>query len=187
MFDVRWNAHLSGGHTSARIGERRDSHEPTSGLRSGCRVAFVPTVRVERTLGVPIDRVFDLITDHAGYSRFRGVQRAELLREGETERNGVGALRRAHSRPLWFEEEIVVFERPTRIDYVIRRTNAPMHHEGASMVLEESGSGTRVVWTTTLEMTTPVLGQAAGAAMAPVLRRRLRGVLTDVERLAAEG
>jgi uncharacterized protein YndB with AHSA1/START domain len=147
----------------------------------------LPTVRVEQTLRAPIDRVFDLISDHAGYSRFSGVQRSELLREGETERNGVGALRRAHSRPLWFEEEILVFERPTRMDYVIRRTNAPIHHQGASMLLEETGSDTRVVWTTMTEITTPVIGRAAGAAMAPVLRRRLRGVLTDVERLAAEG
>ena len=95
----------------------------------------------------------------------------------------MGALR----RPLWFEEEIVLFERPTRMDYVVRRTNAPLHNQGASIVLEESGSGTRVVWTTTLEITTPVIGRAAGGAMAAVLRRRFHGVLTDVDRLAAEG
>jgi uncharacterized protein YndB with AHSA1/START domain len=144
----------------------------------------VATVRVERTLQAPVDRVFDLLTDHAGYSRFDSIQGSVLLRAGKSERNGVGALRWIYSRPFWFEEEVLAFERPRRMDYVIRRTNGPIRHEGGSIALEENGSGTQVVWTSTLEVTTPVLGRVVDSAAGAALGRGFDSVLDDVQRLA---
>ena len=89
------------------------------------------TVNVERTIPAPIEAVFDVISDHAGYSRFPGIQSSELVREGEAEPNGLGALRRIRSRPLRFEEEITRFERPSRMDYLIVDVNAPIGMRGA--------------------------------------------------------
>ena len=51
-------------------------------------------IDLDKTLAAPIDDVFELLSDHAGYTRFRGFSNAELVRAGATERNGVGALRR---------------------------------------------------------------------------------------------
>ena len=142
------------------------------------------TIRIEKTIPAPIERVFDVISDHAGYSRFPGIQSSELVREGETEPNGLGALRRIRSRPLTFEEEVTRFERPTRMDYLILDVNAPIRHEGGSMVLSEEGTGTRVVWTSTFEYTVPVIGGTLGAITVPYISRRFRRVLGEVERLA---
>jgi hypothetical protein len=52
------------------------------------------TLTVIRSIPAPPERVFDLISDHAGYVRFRGIRRSELLREGRPPPNGVGAIRR---------------------------------------------------------------------------------------------
>jgi uncharacterized protein YndB with AHSA1/START domain len=145
----------------------------------------VSTVRVEKTIAAPIERVFELISDHAGYSRFPGIQHSELLREGDEERNGVGAVRRVHSRPLRFEEEVTRFERPSRMDYLIREVNAPIRHLGGSMVLEERGSGTHVVWTSSFEYTLRRGGGLLDAVAVPVVSRGFRRVLDEVERLAA--
>lgn len=139
------------------------------------------TSRVERIIPAPIDRVFELISDHANYSQFQGIQSSELVREGEAEKNGVGALRRIKSRPLRFDEEITAFERPTRMEYLIVKVNAPIRHERASVVLEEVDGGTRVVWTTTSSFPIPGLGALIG----PAISRGFNKVLDDVERLSA--
>jgi uncharacterized protein YndB with AHSA1/START domain len=142
------------------------------------------TIRIEKTIPAPIERVFDVISDHAGYSQFPGIHSSELVKEGETEQNGAGAVRRIHSRPLRFEEEITRFERPTRMDYLILDVNAPIRHEGGSMVLSEEGTGTRVVWTSTFEYTVPFIGSALGAVTVPYISRGFRRVLDEVELLA---
>jgi len=144
----------------------------------------VATIRIEKTIPAPVERVFEVISDHAGYSRFPGIQSSELVREGETERNGLGALRRIRSRPLSFEEEVTRFERPTRMDYLILDVNAPISHDGGSMVLSDEGSGTRVIWTSTFEYTVPVMGGALGAVTVPYMSRGFRRVLDEVELLA---
>jgi hypothetical protein len=142
-------------------------------------------IDLDKTLAGPIDQVFELLTDHAGYTRFRGFRRAELVRRGGEDPNGVGALRRLAVGPLVFEEEITAFERPTRMDYLIRDVNIPLHHDGGTITLSPAGSGTRVLWRSTFSITTPVVGPALGAAMAAALRRGFIRLLDDIDRAAA--
>jgi uncharacterized protein YndB with AHSA1/START domain len=144
------------------------------------------TVQVETTIPAPIERVFDLVTDHANYSQFRGIQHSELLRSGELEPNGVGALRRIHSRPLRFEEEITRFERPTRMDYLIRRVNASLNHQGGSMLLEQRDGATHITWTSTFEFKPRVIGGLLTSVAVPLVRFSFRSVLRDVGRLLAD-
>jgi uncharacterized protein YndB with AHSA1/START domain len=140
----------------------------------------MPTVRAERTIEAPIEEVFDLLTDHANYDTyFRIVRRAELLREGRPHPNGVGALRRVVIAPLVFEEEITAFERPVRMDYLIREINAPMEHEGGSMRFESTDTGTRVVWSSTYRVPLRLVGGVAGATTARVTALGFRSVLSD--------
>ena len=143
-------------------------------------------IDLDKTLAAPIDEVFELLSDHAGYTRFRGFTTAELVREGEGERNGVGALRRLAPGPLRFEEEITAFERPTRMDYVIRKVNVPLDHEGGSIRLEPAGVGTRVLWRSSFTMPTPLVGGPAAALFAVATRRGFVRLLEDIERAAGE-
>ena len=141
-------------------------------------------IDLDKTLAASIDEVFELLSDHAGYTRFRGFTTAELLHEGKDERNGVGALRKLVASGLRFEEEITAFERPTRMDYVIRKVNIPLEHEGGSIRLEPAGDGTRVRWTSSFTTPIPVLGRPAAAAGAIAIKRGFVRLLEDIERLA---
>ena len=141
-------------------------------------------IDLDKSLTAPIDEVFELLTDHASYTRFRGFKTAELLREGTPDRNGVGALRRLVAGPLSFTEEITAFERPTRMDYVIREVNIPLEHDGGSIVLLQDGAGTRVHWTSVFTMPVPVVGGATGAGLAVAIRRGFVRLLDDIDRLA---
>jgi uncharacterized protein YndB with AHSA1/START domain len=145
----------------------------------------VAQIDLDKTLTAPIDEVFALLSDHAGYTRFRGFSTAELVREGAEDRNGVGALRRLVVRPLRFEEEITAFERPTRMDYVIRKVNIPLDHDGGSITLSPAASGTRVLWRSTFTVPVPVVGGALGAILAVSIKRGFVRLLEDVDRLAS--
>lgn len=142
----------------------------------------MPTVRTERTIEAPIGDVFELLTDHANYKQFSGISDSELLREGEADRNGVGAMRRVTVGPIRFEEEITAFERPARMGYLIRKVNVPLEHEGGTIRLEAIDDATRVVWESTFRFTTPGIGGLIGVVGAPSTKLGFDRVLRDVDR-----
>jgi len=142
------------------------------------------TIRVERTVQAPIEQVFEGISDHAGYVRFRGIRSAELVRPGHSEPNGLGALRRIKLGPLVFEEEITAFDRPVRMDYLITKLNVPFHHEGGSIRLEATPEGTtKALWTSAFEIPIPVVGGITAAAFAAALHNGFVSVLKATEKL----
>jgi uncharacterized protein YndB with AHSA1/START domain len=144
----------------------------------------VAAIDLDKTLAAPIGGVFELLTDHAGYTRFRGFSTAELVREGTDDRNGLGAVRRLGAYGLRFDEEITAFERPTRMDYLIRKVNLPLRHDGGTITLSPEGTGTRVLWRSTFTIPVPVVGRPFAAILAASLRRGFIRLLDDIDRLA---
>ena len=144
-------------------------------------------VRLEVELDAPVEGVFDAMADHGRYDRFRPIKESELLREGETDRNGVGAVRRLVSAGglLRFDEEITAYERPNRLDYLIINVNFPVEHDGGSIRFEPTATGTKVLWTSTFRITTPLIGGAMGAAFKAGLKRSFTQMLEDAARLAS--
>ena len=47
-----------------------------------------------REIGAPPETVFEVLTDHRRYSELTPLRKSELEREGETDPNGVGAIRK---------------------------------------------------------------------------------------------
>src|SRR6185503_1533638 len=76
------------------------------------------TITVTRTIPAPIDKVFDLLADHANYKTNFGVKDSKLIKEGKPDKNGLGAVRYIDAGPIQFEEEITAWERPKRYDYL---------------------------------------------------------------------
>jgi hypothetical protein len=144
-------------------------------------------VRLELELDAPIEGLFDAMADHGRYDRFRPIRKSELIREGEVDKNGLGAVRRLRANVLRFDEEITAYERPSRLDYLIIDVNIPLEHDGGSIRFEPTASGTKVVWTSTFRITTPLAGKALGALGAAGLRRSFTQMLEDAARLARNG
>jgi carbon monoxide dehydrogenase subunit G len=142
----------------------------------------MPHIDVTKTLDAPIEHVFEMLSDHAAYAaNFRGVKRSVLTREGTAEPNGVGAVRAITSGPLSFEEQITAFERPTRMDYLIVKVNAPIVHEGGSIRLEPDGERTRVHWTSTFSVSTPVVAGPLGATAQFAFAQAFKSMLNQIE------
>jgi uncharacterized protein YndB with AHSA1/START domain len=141
----------------------------------------VGAIRVDKRLAAPIDGVFELISDHAAYDRFIGVTSSALVREGEVEPNGLGAVRSIGVGPIRFTEEITAFERPRRMDYLIREVNLPIEHDGGRIMLEPDGAGTRVLWISTFGVPVRWLGDPIGLALAGTLRLGFISLLEQIE------
>jgi len=142
-------------------------------------------VRLELELDAPVEGVFEAMADHARYDRFRPIGSSELLKEGATDRNGVGAVRRLKAWPLRFDEEITAYEWPSRLDYLIIDVNGPVEHDGGSIRFEPTAAGTHVLWTSTFRITTPLVGGLLGAAFGFGLKRSFTKMLEDAARLAS--
>ena len=145
------------------------------------------SLTVTRRIEAPAEGVFDLLADHVNYDRFPGINGSELVREGDPPPNGVGALRRIHSRPLRFDEEITAYERPSLLGYLIVKVNAPLEHEGGEIRLREQNGATEVEWKTTFRVPMAVVGGVQEAVWALLLRRGFGRVLEDIERTLRGG
>ena len=140
------------------------------------------TVRVERTIEASPDDVFEMLTDHAGYVRFRGVRSAELVREGDPDPNGTGAMRRILIGPIRFDEEITGFDRPRRMDYVIRDMNMPFEHDGGTISVSAKENGAHVVWESTFRVPTRFGAGPLTGVTALAVRRGFSDILAAVDK-----
>jgi len=117
-------------------------------------------IHIERVIDKDINTVFDLLADHEGYSKFNGVKVAKLLEPGDTEKNGLGALRHIDLGGAKFDERITYFERPLRLDYKIEASSPlPFKHEIGTITLQEVNGATKVVWISKGCINVPILGR----------------------------
>ena len=145
------------------------------------------TITVTRTIPAPPEKVFDILADHANYKSFPGVKDSTLVKQGAKDRNGTGAVRRIETPAIWFVEEITDYERPRRFSYRITETSLPIRHESGTVACEPTpDGGTRVVWTTTLTLKAPVVGDfLTKLLLAPQLNKAFGSMLKETERRLA--
>ena len=63
-------------------------------------------------LHAPIERAWAFLTDYAGYARIPAIAGARVIKPGDVEPAGVGAVREVTVMGSTFEEEILAFEPP---------------------------------------------------------------------------
>jgi uncharacterized protein YndB with AHSA1/START domain len=123
-------------------------------------------IKVEYVLNKPPEEVFALISAHERYKEFANFDDSVLLEEGDTERNGLGALRRLSSGRLWFQERITCFERPKKMCYHVEDNSIfPLKHEIGEITIEPIDGKSRVTWVSHARVEVPLLG--------PFLARRM--------------
>lgn len=121
----------------------------------------------------PIERVWEVISNHEGYPEmFEAVNSCTLLKEGEDDRNGVGAVRDITVKNIRGIEDIITFEPPRRLDYRMKKPKLPIEHELGRMDLIPRGEGTELHWVTTFNVKLPLIGG--------LLERLLRMYIQDV-------
>ncbi len=142
------------------------------------------TIHVDLKLNAPAAFVFEQLADHAGYGQFPGVKSAKLLKQGQQEPNGVGAIRQIHTGPFIFEEIIEQYKVPTTLAYRITDSRPlPIRHQlGLITIAALNNQQCRTIWHSEFEIAVPLLGRMLG----PVFRMRMEqgftAVLQSIER-----
>ncbi|MFC9895884.1 SRPBCC family protein [Nocardia sp. NPDC127579] len=128
------------------------------------------------------DTVFDAVTDHAALATVPGVASAQVVRPGDTEPNGAGAIREVNARAAWFREEITEFERPRRMGYRILKARPPVRHEFGRIELTPTADGTLVIWISRFGSSVPVLGPIIELVTGFAVARAFQWMLLHTER-----
>lgn len=143
-------------------------------------------IEVDEFLRAPIDAVFEQLVDHENYASFDGVSSSKLTRRGDVERNGIGAQRRVRLGAAVLWEDIVGFERPTLFEYRIVKMMPPLiRHVLGRVSLSSTGEGTRVVWTSELELRVPGIRWVIEPQLARKFDAGFRAMLQEMERRAS--
>jgi uncharacterized protein YndB with AHSA1/START domain len=146
------------------------------------------TLSVARTIRAPIEDVFDAYTDHEALARVPGVRSCRVTSPGETERNGLGAIRELDCGLLRLREEIVGFERPHRMEYRVLDSRPPARHRLGRVDFVAIPEGTVVIWTTVFGVRIPMIGRLLTPAFGLLFALSFRLVLRDVgQRATAAG
>lgn len=119
------------------------------------------TVSVERVVAAPLSDVFEWLSDASNYTRSRFVLHERLVRRGEDAAYGFGAVRQLTWVFGWFRERITAYRPPHEFRYLVERSVPPLRHEGGRVTFTEVPGGTRVHWTTAVELRLPIAAAAA--------------------------
>jgi uncharacterized protein YndB with AHSA1/START domain len=137
-----------------------------------------------REIAASPETVFGVLTDHRKYSELTPVRKSVLEREGETDVNGVGAIRKLTVAGPPMREEVIAFEAPSRFSYTVL-SGLPVRDHVGTVELSAADVGTRMVYAVRTQPTLPVVGFAVVAAIKQAIKGLIDGVAKESERRAA--
>jgi uncharacterized protein YndB with AHSA1/START domain len=130
-------------------------------------------VTSQTTVAVPIDSVWDKLTNHVGMSSWGPGVTVTMDKPGTPDPNGVGAVRRISSPGPAPDivEEVVAFEAPNLFGYKAL-SGTPFPGYAGEVRLTPAGSGTHISYTVSSTARFPLV-KAPLAAICQVLLRLL--------------
>lgn len=137
-------------------------------------------IEVERTIAAPIEKVWERYTDHVGWSRWAGLGKVVLEREGVPAPNGVGCVRVIGSGMTAAYEEVVSFEPPHRMSYRVVRGGIPIRDHLGEVEFTAVDGGTHVRWRCRFESRVPFVGGLLQWLVTTVFRRALAGLAREL-------
>jgi uncharacterized protein YndB with AHSA1/START domain len=142
---------------------------------------------LQSTVAAPIELVFDVLTDHRGYSKLTPLRSSTLEREGEPAPNGIGAVRVLKLAGPPIREEVTEFDAPSRFAYKMLSGAPVKSHTGTVELASSGAASTDVVWRVDSTPSIPVPAAVWAAAVRPAINLLLRGVVKESERRARAG
>ena len=141
----------------------------------------------------PVDVVWPLVAEAARWKEWSFLDRSELVTEGSPVPDGVGAVRSFTRAGVGSREEVVAWEPPTHLGYVILR-GFPVRDYRADVVLTPaaadgagSAPGTTVTWSARFEPRYPGTGAATGLVLQQIIQRFITSLVRYADRQYAAG
>jgi hypothetical protein len=138
-------------------------------------------------INAPIDVVFDVLTDHRGYTSFTPLRRVKLEQEGDPAPNGVGAIRAFYALGPPIREQVTEYVAPTRLAYRML-SGAPFRdHTGLVDLSEQDGATVMSYRVESFPRLPGPLGAGAMAFMRIAIGQIAGGVRKTAEARARSG
>ena len=109
------------------------------------------TIVVEGSVEAPIDVVWGLLADARNYQRWAAMRSSALEKTGESTEDGVGAIRRFGTWPIFSREEVVEFNPPHKLSYVLL-SGLPVVNYRADVDLRDDSAGTAIRWSASFDV-----------------------------------
>jgi hypothetical protein len=120
---------------------------------------------VFRHAAAPRPLVWALLADHGAYSNWAGIPSSELEVEGTADRDGVGAIRRLGGGPLVVREQVVAFDPPSAMAYVILSGVPVQGYRADVELIATADGGTDIRWRGAFERAPRGLGGVVGIGL----------------------
>jgi hypothetical protein len=131
---------------------------------------------VRTTSQAPVETVWPLIGEAARWKEWSFLTRSGLDREGEPAPDGVGAIRRFTTLGMGSREEVVAWEPPHHLGYVIL-TGFPVRNYRGDVVLTADGGRTTLAWSSSFDTKIPGTGRLMHEVLFFIIRRFAAGVV----------
>lgn len=136
------------------------------------------TVHIQKDFTAPPERVFAYLSEHDNFGVLFAPARFEHLSDGESDRGGVGSVRRISFWGLLpFEETVTVVAPNERIEYEITKGSPMRDHHGTLLFTPTGSGGTHLDYRISFDSAVPGLAAAVAAAV----RRSITKGLVQVD------
>jgi Polyketide cyclase / dehydrase and lipid transport len=134
----------------------------------------VQRIEVTQDSALPVGRLYAFLSEHENLGPLLGAK-VIRVRDGLTDRNGAGSVRRFHLGPLpAFEETVTAVVPDEMIEYRISKGSPLRDHRGV-LRFAPKGTGSTVTWTITFSAP-PVLDRVVALGLRFAVRRGLATV-----------
>lgn len=140
---------------------------------------------LDRTADAPIDTVFAVLADGAGWSTWTRIGETSLERQGDPAPDGVGALRLFRTGPYRTREEVTRYEPPAdgsaRFGYRLV-SGLPVQDYRAEVTLTATGTTTAVHWEGSFTPGRRGTGRLTALFLRAAVTGLLNALVTEAER-----
>lgn len=131
------------------------------------------TVHETYDFNVPVERLYAHLSNHENLKPLLGLD-VERVKEGDTEPNGVGSVRKLSVKGIAPFEETVTEAIPNeRIEYMITKGTPLRDHKGIMVFSSTGDGGSHLDYTITFGAAVPGLDRAVALGVGRTLRRGL--------------
>lgn len=135
----------------------------------------VQRIEIEKQFPFSIEKLFSYLSEHENLSALFSPIKVSRLRNGDTERNGVGSVRKLRMPvPLAppFEETVTAFETNKRIEYKITQGSPLKNHHGC-MLFSGNEKGCTLHYTISFEGKFPLVASIIRPGLEQAIHRGL--------------
>ena len=136
--------------------------------------------QVTATSTAPVGTLWPLVGEAARWKEWSFLTQSGLEREGDPAPDGVGAIRRFTTLGMGSREEVVLWEPPHHLGYVIL-SGFPVRNYRGDVVLAAEDEATRLTWSSSFDTKIPGTGRLMHEVLRLVIRRFVAGVVRAAE------